>query len=90
MTENDLIEFGRAWVRHLRQKTRCFELAADICGGDVSMLDEVRRRQLYLEDMRPLSVGVLVLNSWGATIPDDILRKAGCVPVTHTGTVEVH
>ena len=90
MTEEELTTFGRAWVRHLRQKTRCFELAADICGGDAAMLREVQRRQTVVEDMRPLSVAVMVLHGWGATIPADLLAKADCVAVTHPDVLGIH
>lgn len=82
MNEQQLTDFGRAWTRHLRQKVKCFEMAAELFGGgDPAMLEAVRRAQREAEQMPPLAVAVMTLSGWGAYIPPEIAAKSGCVPV---------
>ena len=90
MTEQELEEFGRAYVRQLRQKVRCYELAADICDGDMAFVDSVKDHHQEVEAMPPLAVAVLVLSDWGASIPAELVARANCVPVTVPSVLEIH
>lgn len=90
MTELELEEFGRAYVRQLREKVHCYELAAAIFDGDIDFLNTVKEHHAYVETMQPIDVAVIILDSWGATIPDEILRKSNCIRTNFAGTLTIN
>jgi hypothetical protein len=87
---DDLENFGRAWARHLRQKTRLFDMARELFDGDQAIVDDLLHRQETVEAMSPLSVAVVVLSGWGASFDDDTLAAANCLRVTAPTTLEIH
>jgi len=65
-------------------------MAANICGGDLKVLDSIREHHQQVEVMPPLAVAIMVLDDWGADIPSDLIAKADCVRVNTPGTLELH
>ena len=90
MTIEELENFGRMYSRMLGQKVRCYELAAEIFEGDSEFLRQVQAQHRSLETMPPLDIAVIVLDSWGAVFPDDILAKANCVRTNFPPTITIN
>lgn len=90
MTEEELTELGAAYKRACRHKQLVHERASQIAGMRLDCLLLARAQAEELDNMDNLSLGVLLLCDWGATVPPELMSKANVMPNIQLDPLEIH
>ena len=90
MTEEELTELGAAYKRACRHKQLVHQRAAQIAGGELDCLQLAKAQVEELDRMDNLTLGMLLLCDWGATVPPELMAKANVVPNVRLDPLDLH